>query len=261
LVILRRMMLATALTALTASLTFAAPAAIIYVPSPIFMDHMVLQREKAVPVWGVGSPVGGQVTVTFAGQVKTTSINPDGHWRVYLDPMPAGGPFRLEVRGAKTIAFSDVLVGEVWVCSGQSNMARGGGPLGERNDNPYIRTYRHTDWQDKPSEMAWWLGRYLYDALGVPIGLINRAVPGSNIRTWLPDGRVPRAAPRHDGAARARSSARTTGSSSSRSSPSPSAACSGGRARATRSTTAPTSTVTSSRRSSSRGGAASSGPT
>ena len=71
-VIMRRMMLATALTALTASLTFAAPAAIIYVPSPIFMDHMVLQREKAVPVWGVGSPVGGQVTVTFAGQVKTT---------------------------------------------------------------------------------------------------------------------------------------------------------------------------------------------
>jgi len=180
------MMLATALTALTASLTFAAPAAIIYVPSPIFMDHMVLQREKAVPIWGVGSPVGSQVTVGFAGQTKTVNINPDGRWRVYLDPMPAGGPYRLEVRGAKTIAFNDVLVGEVWICSGQSNMARGGAPLRARGVNPYIRTYRHNDWQDEPSEMAYYLGLYLYDALGVPIGLINRAVSGSNIRTWLP---------------------------------------------------------------------------
>ena len=183
---MRRMMLATALATLTASLAFAAPASIIYVPSPVFADHMVLQREKAVPIWGVGSPVGSQVTVGFAGQTKTVNINPDGRWRVYLDPMPAGGPYRLEVRGAKTIAFNDVLVGEVWICSGQSNMARGGAPLRARGVNPYIRTYRHNDWQDEPSEMAYYLGLYLYDALGVPIGLINRAVSGSNIRTWLP---------------------------------------------------------------------------
>jgi len=129
---MRRIPLAIALIALTAPLALAAPASIIYVTSPIFADHMVLQREMAVPIWGVGSPVGSQVTVGFAGQTKTTNINPDGHWRVYLDPMPAGGPYRLEVRGAKVIAFSDVLVGEVWICSGQSNMARGAAPIFEQ---------------------------------------------------------------------------------------------------------------------------------
>jgi sialate O-acetylesterase len=180
-------MLAIGLAALTASGTFAAPASVIYVPSPVFQDHMVLQRQKTVPIWGVGAPVGSTVTVGFAGQTKTTTINPDGHWRVYLDPMPAGGPYRLEVRGAKTIAYNDVLVGEVWICSGQSNMARGGAPLGERGLNPYVRTYRHNDWQDEPSAMAYWLGRNLYELLGVPIGIINKAVSGSNIRTWLPD--------------------------------------------------------------------------
>jgi len=183
---IRRILVGIALAISAAGPAAAAPASIVIVPSPLFADHMVIQRDKAVPVWGVGSPVGGEVTVSIANQTKTTTITPTGHWRVYLDPMPGGGPHRLEVRYAKTIAYDDVLVGEVWICSGQSNMARGTGPIRERDDNPLIRTYRHNDWHDKPSEMAFYLGRYLYEALGVPIGLINRAVPGSNIRTWLP---------------------------------------------------------------------------
>mgnify|MGYP001185973661 CR=1 FL=1 len=87
----------------------------------IFGDHMVLQREQANPVWGKASP-GEKVSVSIGGQSHTTITTADGSWQVTLEPLEVGGPYELEIRGNNTLTFSDILVGEVWVCSGQSNM-------------------------------------------------------------------------------------------------------------------------------------------
>jgi sialate O-acetylesterase len=88
----------------------------------IFGSHMVLQRRKPVPVWGWSDP-GEKITVQFNNQTKTAKADKIGKWTLRLDPVEAGGPFTLTVLGKKnTVTFDDVLVGEVWICSGQSNM-------------------------------------------------------------------------------------------------------------------------------------------
>jgi sialate O-acetylesterase len=89
----------------------------------LFGDHMVLQRGKPVPVWGWTKDAGQNVTVSFNGQTKTATADKDGRWEVTFDPMKAGGPFVLELDG-RPAAF-DVMVGDVWLCSGQSNMEMG----------------------------------------------------------------------------------------------------------------------------------------
>src|SRR5262245_6627480 len=89
--------------------------------APIFGDNMVLQRDLAVPIWGTASPQEA-VTVAIAGQTKMTKADDKGNWQVKLDSLKAGGPFELVVTGANKLTFANVLVGEVWVCSGQSNM-------------------------------------------------------------------------------------------------------------------------------------------
>lgn len=104
---------------------FAAQAhATVELASP-FTDHMVLQRDLPVPVWGTAEPAE-QVSVRFNGQTQTTKADADGHWRLILSPMPAlAEGVRFVVHGSKTdepIRLDDVLVGEVWLCSGQSNM-------------------------------------------------------------------------------------------------------------------------------------------
>ena len=88
----------------------------------MFTDNAVLQRDIRVPVWGWAQP-GEQVTVKIAAQTKTAT--PDaktGKWTITLDPLPVGGPLALTVSGKNTITLQNVLVGEVWICSGQSNM-------------------------------------------------------------------------------------------------------------------------------------------
>jgi sialate O-acetylesterase len=87
----------------------------------IFGHHMVVQRNQAVPVWGWSLP-GDRVTVLFNGQSKKTTADKQGSWRIVLDPQAEGGPFDMIVQGKGNILFHDVYVGEVWVCSGQSNM-------------------------------------------------------------------------------------------------------------------------------------------
>jgi|GEM_PF-842903 len=89
----------------------------------VFGDHMVLQRGKTVPVWGWAKDAGQKVTVTFNGQTKTATADQDGRWEIALASMPAGGPFVLELDGRP--AADDVMVGDVWLCSGQSNMEMG----------------------------------------------------------------------------------------------------------------------------------------
>ena len=90
----------------------------------IFSDHAVLQREMPVPVWGTADP-GAKVTVTFGGQTKTVAAGKDGGWRLKLEPLKVGGAGAMTIgaEGEKAITINDVLVGEVWLCGGQSNMA------------------------------------------------------------------------------------------------------------------------------------------
>ncbi len=98
----------------------AATRADVRLPS-VFSDHMVLQRDMNVPVWGWAEP-GEKVTVTVAGQSQTGVADPAGQWRVTLPPMHPGEPAQLVVSGKNSLTIHDVLFGENWVCSGQSNM-------------------------------------------------------------------------------------------------------------------------------------------
>jgi len=91
-------------------------------PANLFSEHMVLQRNKPIPVWGIGKP-GEKVTVLFNSLKVSAKTDKSGKWLVRLKELPAGGPFNMEIRGKmNTVFLKDVYVGEVWICSGQSNM-------------------------------------------------------------------------------------------------------------------------------------------
>jgi len=109
----------------------------------IFGDHMVLQRDTSVPVWGSAAP-DEAVTVTAGSVTASTKADKDGKWIVHLDKLPLSAtPIELDVNGTNKITFHDVLVGDVWVCSGQSNMAF---PLGEASTaNEEIPTANHPE--------------------------------------------------------------------------------------------------------------------
>ena len=105
-------------------LALAAPAPAEVTPADVFTDHMVLQRDKPAPVWGWAEP-GEKVTVEFAGQSKSAVADKDGKWMVVLDPLKLSfEPQTMTVAGKTTVTLSDILVGDVWLCSGQSNMGR-----------------------------------------------------------------------------------------------------------------------------------------
>src|SRR5215831_10147053 len=87
----------------------------------IFGDNMVLQRSKSIPVWG-WADANEKITIQFDKQTKTVKADKNGKWMVRLDNESAGGPYQLTVTGKNIMVFNNVLVGEVWVCSGQSNM-------------------------------------------------------------------------------------------------------------------------------------------
>jgi sialate O-acetylesterase len=164
--------------------------------APIFGDHMVLQRDMKVPVWGKAAP-GEEVTVAFLDQKKITKADEDGKWLVKLDELKAGGPYELTVQGKNTVTLKDVLVGEVWVCSGQSNMqwqlsgTENAAEVIKVSDNPKLRLNGGGGWavsspktSGKFSGTGYYFGRDLQKALGVPVGLINRSVGGTSARLW-----------------------------------------------------------------------------
>ncbi len=197
-----------AVSALLAVLAAGAARADVRLPA-IFADHMVLQRDASVPVWGWADP-GEEVAVSLAGQAKTALADAHGRWTVTLGRLPAGGPHTLTVRGKNSVAVRDVLVGEVWLASGQSNMemtvrqARDFAAERAAANHPRIRmfTVRHhaaraaqTDcvgaWQvcspqtvGSFSATAYFFGRDLHGRLGVPIGLINSSVGGTPVEAW-----------------------------------------------------------------------------
>ena len=108
--------------------------------SPIFGDYMVLQRGRANTIWGWSSP-GDRVRVEISGRVATATAGADGKWEASIQPPPVGGPYALKISGAQTVELQDVLVGDVWLAAGQSNMQFG---LGEaRNGAEEIRNANH----------------------------------------------------------------------------------------------------------------------
>ena len=88
----------------------------------VISDHMVLQRNVSAPIWGTAAP-GEEISVTIAGQTKSAKADANGKWQVKLDPLKVAEDLTLTVKGTNTIEVKDVLVGEVWLGSGQSNMA------------------------------------------------------------------------------------------------------------------------------------------
>jgi sialate O-acetylesterase len=176
----------------------------------LFSSHMVLQRDQKDRVWGRADP-GEEVTVSIDKQVLTTKAGPDGKWMVTLDPMPAGGPHTLTVVGKNTVTLGDVLVGEVWLCSGQSNMQwsvaqANDGDLEAQSANypkirlisvPNVGTQEPQDdfkgsWEvctpqtvGQFSAVGYFFGRQLYQTLGVPIGLIDDSWGGSACEAWV----------------------------------------------------------------------------
>src|ERR671912_527875 len=91
---------------------------------PLFGNDMVLQRGVTVPVWGWTTP-GASVTIELRGQKATATAGADGKWVARFGPFDAGGPYTLTVSGPKSATLTNVLVGDVWLCSGQSNMEMG----------------------------------------------------------------------------------------------------------------------------------------
>jgi sialate O-acetylesterase len=171
---------------------------------PVLSSHMVLQQGMRVPIWGTAA-AGEKVTVTFRGQSKTAVADDKGKWRVDLDPLEAGGPDRLVVAGTNTVTLDDVLVGEVWVGSGQSNMAGGvnayakaDGVLRRMSTNTYptLRLARRGGggWQTADpaaingfSALLFAFGARLNQEMKVPIGLMVGAVGGTPSGYWLSD--------------------------------------------------------------------------
>ncbi len=175
----------------------------------VFSDHMVLQQELRLPIWGWADD-GERVTVSFRGRtVSTTARN--GAWMVRLPRQKAGGPFTLVVQGNNQIEFKDVLVGEVWICSGQSNMewpmSRSFEPDADitNSANPRLRLLTVPKLRaESPtnnfeaawvpcgpdtvrgfSAVAYYFGRDLQAARGVPVGLINTSWGGSPAEVWI----------------------------------------------------------------------------
>jgi len=172
-------------------------------------DEMVLQRERPIPIWGTADP-GETVAVEFAGRRATTNADAKGAWRVTLEPLPAGGPYEMTVRGKNTRTLRDILIGEVWVCSGQSNMqwpVEWSANAQEEIANahyPRIRLFTVPPtiaseplsdvggaWvacspQTIPSfsAVAYFFGRALHRELGVPVGLINASWGGTTAEAW-----------------------------------------------------------------------------
>jgi sialate O-acetylesterase len=177
----------------------------------IISDHMVLQQNLANPIWGWDTP-GTQVTVTFAGQTKSTQAGADGKWTVKLDPTPANDqPQVLTISGTDKKEIRDVLVGEVWMCSGQSNMGftLAGDWKGDleaaASKLPNLRLIKvpqvgtqelqndfKGEWRSSTPETArnfsavgLYFGRYIHLILGVPVGLIDNAWGGSAAEAWI----------------------------------------------------------------------------
>lgn len=183
-------------------------------PHGLFTDHMVLQQGAKTPVWGLAEP-GEKVTVTFQDQSATATADASGKWHTSLENLKPGGPFTMKVVGKNTVTLNDVLVGEVWICSGQSNMEWAVSQSSEpektisESANNQIRLFKHrlvtgsSPVSDVQTDGGWknWrvcgpdslpeftavgyhFGRKLQAERKVPIGLIQTAWGGTRAEAW-----------------------------------------------------------------------------
>ena len=192
----------------------------------LFSDGMVLQRDMPVPVWGLADP-GEKVTVKVAGQEASAVADDKRQWLVKLPAMQAGGPFEMTVSGKNTLVVKDVLVGEVWICAGQSNMEKPIGPHpGQKPCPNWEQEIAGANFPEmrllevppkgapKPvtdvsvqwlvctpanirikrggghgySAAAYFFGRELHKELRVPVGLIAASASGTRCEPWTPHG-------------------------------------------------------------------------
>jgi len=177
----------------------------------VFSDNMVLQRDLPIKIWGWADK-REEITITFLNETVTTKSDKKGKWQAVLKPVAAGGPYELVIAGTNEITLSNILVGDVWICSGQSNMEW---PLSITNDseraietsaNPRIRLFtvqKNTSTvplDDCESEgwmvcgpetvasfsaVAYYFGKKLNEDIDVPIGLLHTSWGGTNVETWI----------------------------------------------------------------------------
>ena len=179
-------------------------------PNSLFSDGVVLQQGCPLPIWGTAND-GEVVTVKFQNQTVGVTAK-DGRWMLHLKPLKAGGPFVMTISGENTITLTNVLIGEVWLCSGQSNMEM---PLAATTNaaeaiaaaqDPQLHLFTVSPgMSDEPktevfgswaettpgsakyfSAVAYYFGRDLRKSLKVPVGLIHSSVGGTPAEAWTP---------------------------------------------------------------------------
>ena len=177
--------------------------------SPIFADDMVLQRGKANTIWGWSDP-GDKIRVEIAGKHASGVAGPDRRWQVKIQPPHVGGPYSVTIKGHQTVELHNVLVGDVWLCGGQSNMQVGLHSVNNGEEEvkaanyPEIRifsvephvSYHHNDipegtWKVVSSEtagrvsaVAYYFARKVQKEIHVPVGLIVDALGGTPAEAW-----------------------------------------------------------------------------
>ena len=179
----------------------------------LISDGMILQRDARLKIWGWASP-GEKISVRFINKTYQAATNSNGEWNLMLPELKAGGPYEMQITGSNEIIIRDILVGDVWVCSGQSNMEyamRSSGALYAsdiaNSANQYIRQFavprRYNfntafndlaggSWQTANPEtvlrfsaVAYFFAKNLYDRYKIPIGIINATLGGSRTESWM----------------------------------------------------------------------------
>jgi sialate O-acetylesterase len=184
----------------------------------LISDGMVLQRETKIKIWGWAS-ANEKVTINFIGSTYNAFTKANGEWEVILSELKAGGPYVMEIEATNSIIINDILVGDVWLCSGQSNMGMTVGSLSNvypdeinNSENKFIRhfsvpvTYnfkgREKDlkfgrWQNADPKnvrsftaAGYFFAKKIYDAYKVPIGIINANLGGSSAEAWISEDAI-----------------------------------------------------------------------
>jgi sialate O-acetylesterase len=197
---------------LTLALIFAVAARADVTPAPLFTDHAVLQRDKSLPIWGTAD-VGEKIIVTFGEQRREATAGHDGRWIAYLDPLPSSTTgTELTIAGRNTITLRNVVVGDVWLCSGQSNMewpvSRAANAEAEvaAANFPLLRhirieravaetpaeTAKTSGWQPASPQttggftaVGYYFARDIHQKIGVPIGIIHSSWGGTPVEAWM----------------------------------------------------------------------------